>query len=633
MRIRNCRTALLTPWMALLPASLSLWAGTGALAQSAPFPRPVLSIPSLPDTHRIDRITVVGARTLSPTAIVVMSGHKEGDPCNDQTLNEIRTNLIQTGNFGMHHPDEPEEWIRVRTEESDLKAGRCNVIVIVDENDKIEQTAITGSGPIKPDQILPLLHPGPVYNSQQLKRDLTAIQDLYHKKGYVMEFGADTGPDAVRSGVLNLSIQVARVTEIRIIGNHKTRSFVVRRELDTHEGDYYNRSTFNADLQRLTNLDLFKEINPSETLSGPGQVRLTLNVQEMKSGTYGGGGSLGAAQGLVGFVQVSDNNFRGTAEAVSLHVEQGVTNNRHTVEAQFVEPWLDRKHTSFNLDAYDKTIYRFSNSLQNTLVGSSGSSNYGEQRTGATLALSRPLAANSRFGISLRGENVHTDALSLAGTNASILQNGPLVALGGSFSRSTLDLDRDPVKGSSHAVNVVIGHADLRPVSSAASVQNTAFGSHNYAKSSVDWKQFISLAGPRKADKPMEEKSAVAMHLMAGSSIGTLPFAEQFFVGGADSVRGYREDRFWGRNAVFGSVEVRQPLARGFKGILFADMGDAWGGSYSQVSLDGFGQSGFHPHASVGLGIRLRSPFGVVRLDYGFGDEGGRAHFGVGYNF
>ena len=38
-------------------------------------------------------------------------------------------------------------------------------------------------------------------------------------------------------------------------------------------------------------------------------------------------------------------------------------------------------------------------------------------------------------------------------------------------------------------------------------------------------------------------------------------------------------------------VELRQPLARRLKGVLFMDVGDAWGGNYSNVNLEGFTQT------------------------------------------
>ena len=38
-------------------------------------------------------------------------------------------------------------------------------------------------------------------------------------------------------------------------------------------------------------------------------------------------------------------------------------------------------------------------------------------------------------------------------------------------------------------------------------------------------------------------------------------------------------------------------------------------------------------HASVGLGLQMQTPIGALRLDYGWGEDGGRLHFNVGGNF
>ena len=38
-------------------------------------------------------------------------------------------------------------------------------------------------------------------------------------------------------------------------------------------------------------------------------------------------------------------------------------------------------------------------------------------------------------------------------------------------------------------------------------------------------------------------------------------------------------------------------------------------------------------HASVGLGLQMQTPIGAMRLDYGWGEDGGRLHFNVGGNF
>ncbi len=123
------------------------------------------------------------------------------------------------------------------------------------------------------------------------------------------------------------------------------------------------------------------------------------------------------------------------------------------------------------------------------------------------------------------------------------------------------------------------------------------------------------------------------MRLLAGSSLGKLPFGEQFFLGGIDTLRGYREDRFWGSYLISGSMEFRQPITRSLKGVLFVDAGEAWGGDYSHVNLAGFNQGGFAPHIGAGFGVRVGTPLGPIRLDLGFGSEGAHTHFGIGRSF
>jgi outer membrane protein insertion porin family len=43
--------------------------------------------------------------------------------------------------------------------------------------------------------------------------------------------------------------------------------------------------------------------------------------------------------------------------------------------------------------------------------------------------------------------------------------------------------------------------------------------------------------------------------------------------------------------------------------------------------------SSFKGHFGYGLGIRVATPIGNLRFDYGFGDEGSRTHFSIGQAF
>lgn len=578
----------------------------------------------------IDKITVVGAKVLASSAVMVLSGARVGDFCTEQNLDELRSKLIETGMFGLHNPDDQDEWVRLRIDTVGYPAGHCELLVIVDENDKVTGVNITGSGPIPINELLPKLPTGAIYNTNQMLRDRRAIQDMYASKGYLMTYGGDFGIDPAHPGILNVSIVVSRVRDIRVSGNRMTRAFVIRRELNTREGGYYNRKELASDIHRLAELGLFSDLEPIVTPVTAGQVSVEVKLTEKKPRTYNAGSSFGGGT-LSGFLEISDNNFRGQDELLGLHVESGLTADRHSYQASFVEPYIDRHGTSMTVNAFDAKSSIFSDSILG-VSSTSGAGTYVQEKIGGSLLLRRRMSNGFELASSIKAENVRTDPLSLAGVNASVVQDGPLELAGFEVSHSTLDQRNNPVAGSLQKLSIAVGHTQL--TSAVLNSQGSSvLGSHNFVRSGVDLQKFINLQSPRSDEHPDSDRRAIALRFQAGSSAGIMPFTEQYFLGGATGLRGYRDGRFWGQNMAAGTVEYRHPLARSFKGVLFMEAGDAWGGNYQDVSLQGFSQSGFKVHASTGLGVRVGTPAGLVRLDYGYGDEGGRVQFGIGYSF
>jgi outer membrane protein insertion porin family len=584
----------------------------------------------------IGQIIVLGNRSLSETAIVLMSGHKEGDPCTQQTLDEMRINLLQKGYFGLHSVD-LDAAVKVRVEGTMTPGARCKVVIEVDENDRVANINIAGSGPIKPTEIVPLLHlkPGVVYNPLQFRRDYDDIQQLYNRRGYTVTPAQDAGFD--EKGVLNVDLKVARVSEIHIEGNHRTRAKTILREMRTRIGGYYNAQMLEQDRERLLNIGLFdgKEgVEISTRNLGAGEIGIIVQVKEQKSVTLQGGFSYSERDQLVGDVSVSDHNFQGMGESVSLTGALGATTGRHSLELDYRKPWLDNHATGLTLSIYDKNVNRFANNLYNatpTGIGAQGGS-YSQQHTGGSVTLSRPLGQTLRAALTVRGEETTTDPLGLTGVNTAIVQDGPLYVLGSSLLHDTRDYNADPTRGSYQNLSLSVGHDSLRPAVTSAVPDPDVFGTHSYGKSSLDYRQFWSLFGPPPV-KPGQDRTTVALRLLAGGSTGRLPFTEQYFLGGGDSLRGYREDRFWGNNMFLSSLELRQPLAPKFKAVAFIDLGEAWGGDYSNLNIAGFTQSNFQPHVGTGVGVRVGTPLGLIRLDLGYGDEGARTHFGIGGSF
>ncbi len=612
----------------------ALGSAMALMLTAAPLLKPTFATPQAMGVRKIAKIVVTGNKVLNADFIIAASRHKVGDACDSQTLLEMKSAIFGTGLFGFGSDDSS---VRVSSQENTAD-GTCTVLIDVDENPKIERVEITGSGPIPVQEVDKMVTRTAVYSLSQFQLDFANILDVYRKRGYVAEMGADPGPKLDDQSVLVVPIVVQRVTEIKLLGNKKTKSKAIFREMLTKEGGYFNFDNLRKDQQKIFNMGLFETVEPVGAPVGVGKISLTITVKEKQSGQVSAGLGFSNRQQLIGFAQLAETDFRGMAETVSLRWETGGITGRSTIELGYIQPWLDPKHTSLNLQIYDKVFVRFANTLNNQApIGSTTNTQdnrYFEERIGATMTVGRPFKQDYRADFSLRADNVKANPLSLDSTNSEILQSVKIASLGGSIAHDTRDLFLDPVSGYYHSASLQMGHADIKPIDpsqlTAANASN--FGSSFFAKTLIELRNYIPVHGKRK--KLDESKPTLAVRTQVGYSVGKIPFSEQFFLGGPESLRGYREDRFWGTNSFLFSAELRQPLARSFTGVLFLDAGDAWGGNYGGVAISGFNQTnGFSPRIGVGVGVRVRTPIAPIRIDFGFGSEGARTYISFGNIF
>ncbi len=586
---------------------------------------------------KITGFIVRGNKTLNQTFIIDASGAKIGDIFTSDLQYKMVQNLTRTGLFRAGYTNSTIP-VQVQSEEPNPPNGTCTVVITVEENPTVKNITITGSGPIKPDVIMKYLaniKPGTVFNAANFAQDDQNIQALYNQEGYLAAISQDL--TITSDGVLEVPLIVARVASLKIVGLHKTHKYVVTREMQTKVGGYFNQKFLRDDQRALLDLGIFKSVIPSAYQMGPGQIGITLTIEERRTGSITGGLGYSATGGIVGYAEALDSNFRGTDEKLSLRASTGGIANRGSVELGFTEPYLDSHHTSLSVQLYDRTEYRFSNSLSNFNSSAStygGSYYYNEQRAGGTITLGRPYGRHVNASVFLRAENVTTDLLNLPLQDLQIIQDGPIYAVGGALRHDTRDYYLNPASGGYQELALELGHANLKaPINIPGISVPGTYGSATFLKLSLEAREYYSLSGRRPVNDPTKDETILALRAVLGGSTGTLPFAEQFFVGGGDTLRGYRDSRFWGKYEFLSSIELRQPLAPKFTGVLFTDIGDAWGGPYSSVNINRFQQSGFHLHVAVGVGVLVVTPIGALRLDYGVGDEGGRADFSIGQAF
>jgi outer membrane protein insertion porin family len=588
------------------------------------------------DAPKISAIEIKGNKALNREGIIGMSALKVGEPVTKAVLDQAVRNLISTGNFGAKHLDEPEKAVIISAD-VDATTNTAKVTIEVDENDVVNNFNITGSGPIKTQEVLSVIQtkPGLILNLNTIRTDIASIQKLYTDKGYKAQVQGE-GFGINNNGIVDIPVVVAKIGTIKINGLNKTRRWVVTREMyDQKEGDYYNINKLQRAYTRIFNTDLFSDIQPAFIERSIGVVDITLNMEEKRTGQVGLSVGYSSRNNLVGRAEVGENNFMGKGQAISLMWEAGGLANRNSYQADFTEPWLDRKHTSLGVSVYDKVLYRFGSGISSQPGGpvAGTDTDYFETHTGGTVNISRPFTDTVRGLAGFRYDNVRVPSLSLNLQDAAVLQNGPLMVLTLRGIHNDRDYDQDPAVGSFNTVTADIGRGDLKPVLVNGQVPPGAVsGILNYTKLEFDSRRYFSPKGRRTS--PKDRRTVFAVRLTVGASSGTLPFSEQYFVGGAESLRGYNEDRFWGKQKFLGSFEFRQPLANALTGVLFADAGDAWGGRYETVNFNGFEQhSGFSPSVGFGLGLRVVTPIGPIRIDQGFGREGAHTHFSIGHVF
>jgi len=451
---------------------------------------------------------------------------------------------------------------------------------------------------------------GMVLNRQNVKQDALAIETAYAEKGYTEVRVVDI--NITDENKLQFFIFEPTIGEIRIVGNTKTKEYVIRRELTIRPGDVYNKNTVSTSLNNLNQLGIFEEAEAvPEPGTEPGRLIETIRVKERRTGSAAVGVGHSNIEGLIGFLNVSDSNLLGTGQNLGVQVQFGVDNS---YQLTYTHPWIDQNKTSFTTNLYNRTILREAVQSDQTFL-------YNERRTGANVSLGRPVGKNNTAYLTFRADTVHATKDNNSNPPPILLQESNVRSIALSGVHDTRNNFLNPSAGT---------YSNL-------TAEFAGFGGANFTKFTAEGRHYWNLRRSRQPSSevtPGTKKPALplvfATRLMAGVTSGAPPFLDQFLIGGADSLRGFKEDRFPGERFVLSNNELRLPLSESLQAVGFFDAGDAWHGAFANQ----FGDQDFRLHYGYGLGIRVVTPIGPLRLDYGLNGEGGHEiHFGVGATF
>ncbi|RCW48247.1 MULTISPECIES: outer membrane protein assembly factor [unclassified Halanaerobium] len=472
-----------------------------------------------------------------------------------------------------------------------------HVIFEVVENPILKEINFSGYADVYSEEKLKKmldLKMGTVLNVKKMNENLKKIQEKAQDNGYILFRYTDVSIS--KEGILSIKMNPGYINEIKIEGNTKTDDRVILREMPVESGDIVNIKVIQKGYQKLYRLGYFDKINPElESVDrDKNTVNLIIKVSEGKTGRLNFGGGYSSKDGMLGFVNVSEKNLFGNGQNIGLRWQFG---DNTTYSLNFYEPWLMNTKLSFGFSVYDENIE------SEDIDGN----NYEENNKGGSITFGYPITEEWRTSIRYRLEDTETVWEEEDPLVNRVNESGSISSIRLAFNRDTTD----------HPFNPRHGGIDMLSTEYAG---NFLGGDYDFTKYNLEMRRFFP---------GFKGRQAWALRMKAGlgyADSGEIPYSEKYKLGGSESLRGYENKSFTGDNMLLFNLEYRFPVSDNFSGVIFADAGNAWD-DRDNIDLGDmfYGQ---------GVGLRMNTPIGQLRLDYGWDEDGdGMPHFSIGNTF
>jgi outer membrane protein insertion porin family len=488
---------------------------------------------------------------------------------------------------------------------------------------------------------------GRILNLRDLQQGIIKVNEWYGKNGYQLAqvVGA---PQVSPEGDVTLVVAEGIIEDIKVRYfdendapiKGKTREFIVTREVELAPGDVFNRDTASKDLQRIYGLGIFEDarfsFSPGED---PSKVVVNIDVVEGSSGSVAAGAGFSSDSGLFGTASYQQKNFGGNNQTLGTEIQLG--DDSLLFDVNFTDPWIagSDSRTSYTVNAFRRRSISLVFNGDEDINTDNGGDSPRIVRTGAGINFARPIPADPfkprdwtlSTGLKYQRVEVKNSDGDLAPLSRDNSNNGvddrfnlaggddgtdDLLSLSFNATRDRRNNPLQPTKGSL----LRVGTEQTIPVDGIFFNRVRANYSQYFPIN------IIPFGG---------ENEALAFNVQAGTIVGDLPPYEAFILGGSNSIRGYGDGEVGSGKSFFqATAEYRFPIFKIVGGALFFDYGSALGsendvpGSPSEErDLPG---SGF----GYGLGARVQSPVGTIRVDYAISDDGdNQIQFGIGEKF
>ncbi len=455
---------------------------------------------------------------------------------------------------------------------------------------------------------------GDTYDAQQIDKTTEDMTLAVSQQGYAFaRVRPQPQPDPVTHKIsLNYVIEEGPrvyIERINVIGNTRTKDYVIRREFKLAEGDAYNPLMVDQAKKRLKNLGLFKNVEVKRR-PGSAQDRVILDVElvEQSTGELSFGVGYSTSEGVIGDISLTERNLMGNGQFLRLSLSGSF--ERLQVQLSFTEPRFLDRNMAAGFDLFHKEL---------DMTSQSG---FMSRRTGGGVRLGFPISEKlwmqTNYTIS-RDEIYDVQP----GASLAIQESAGITYTSLVGTSLTYDLRNDPKNPT-------------KGLFFQAGVDFAGLGGDV---------QYTSYSAEARGYYPITDKITFVSRAIGGTIQGwggqDVRLIDLFFKGG-ETVRGFdragygprdlnTNDALGGQTYWATTAEIRFPIPfvpddLGIQGAVFADAGSLFGAGAGAKDAPQGCTWGDTTHvcvadssairSSVGASLMWASPVGPIRMDF-----------------
>lgn len=475
---------------------------------------------------------------------------------------------------------------------------------------------------------------GKVLNVNDLRDDTSKMLKKYHDEGYVLAKILDVSLNNSYEVEIFLTEGVTRNIEYKKMVTKqrgerrlptdnllKTREYVIGREVELQEDTIFNINQYNETVKNLMRLGYIKNVKyeTRDIMGDPDGQTVVLLIEEDRTARIQGAVSYGSELGLLGMLSLEETNWKGRGQDLALTFEKS-DDDYTSFSLNFSDPWIkDTDRISWGWGLY-RNEYENDDSEAFSQIETSG----------FRVNVGKGLSKYVRINLAGKVEYVETSPNSDL-KQAQIKDRGYyddkywLYSLTPSISYDTRNNRLDATRGEFYKFGVEVGYA-------------TGMDADYFTNTTLE---------ARKYHKGFFKDNTFAYRIVLGVQSNSTKESQRYWVGGGSTLRGFDGGDFKGTKKAVMNIENRTRFNDVLGGVIFFDIGRAWdykgidqkymgNGKANSVSYDEKFPNDIA--MSAGIGLRINTPMGPLRFDFGWpiGDDrrsGMEFYFNMGQSF